>query len=77
MKFLDDSAWFLRLALQGSPGTALRVPPASGDRNQTPETRLLVKFRTFRVQSWLFEVISYSFGIIFGQKTQEHVKTNK
>ena len=24
-----------------------------------------------------FEVISYSFGIIFGQQTQEHVKTIK
>ena len=30
-----------------------------------PETRLLVKFRMFRVPNWLFEVISYSFGIIF------------
>ena len=61
----------------GSPSSRLRAPRASGDRNQTPETRLLVKFRTFRVQSWLFEVIPYSFGIIFGQKTQEHIKPIK
>ena len=49
------------------------------------EIRVLDKFRTFRIQNWLFDVISYSFGIIFGQKTQEifgqkteeHVKTIK
>ena len=36
----------------------------------------LVKFRTIRVQNLLSEVISYSFGIRFGLKTQEHVKTS-
>ena len=41
----------LRAALQGSPGCRLRVPRASGDRNQMPETRVLVQFRTFRVQN--------------------------
>ena len=41
------------------------------------KTRLLIKCRTFRVPNWHVEVISYSFGIIFGQKTQEHVKTIK
>ena len=37
----------------GSPSSRLRVPPASGARNQMPETRLLVKFRMFRFQNWL------------------------
>merc|ERR1711924_281721 len=31
-------------ARPGSPSCRLRVPPASRDRNQTPETRLLVNF---------------------------------
>ena len=39
--------------------------------------RVLVQFRTFRVQNLLFEVISKSFCIIFGQETHEHVKTIK
>ena len=45
-----------------------------------PKWRLLICFRTFRIQNLFFEVISYSFGTgvpFFGQKTQEHVKTIK
>ena len=34
-------------ALLGSPGSRLRVPPASGDRDQMPETRVLVDFACF------------------------------
>ena len=104
---------WLSVALQGSPSSHLRVPPASGDRNQMPETRLLINFARFRskteflmkflddsawfcvkksnkhcfslnsgdriqmpemrlwsnfmfrVQNLPFEVISYSFGIMF------------
>ena len=37
-----------------------------------PKWRLLVQFRTFRVQSWLVEVISYSFGIIFSARKLNH-----
>ena len=47
----------------------------SADCPDMSDFRLLVQFRMLRVQNWLFEVILYSFGIIFGQKTQEHVKT--
>ena len=75
MRYLGGQV--LWTARPSSPGSRPAVPPASGDRNQMPETRLLVQFLTFRGQSWLFEVISYSFGIIFGQKTQEHVKLSK
>ena len=40
------------------PGQALAGPDMT-------EVRVLVQFRTFRIQNLVFEVISYSFGIIF------------
>ena len=52
----------------GQPG---RVPPAAGDRNQTSENRLLVKFRTFRIQTWLVEVISGSFCMVLRGEAQK------
>ena len=39
--------------------------------------RLLIQFRTFRIQNLFFEVISYLFGILFDPKTQEKVKAIK
>ena len=53
------------------------VPHEPADRPDMSEWRVLVEFCMFLIQNWLFEVISRSFCIIFGQETHEHVKTIK
>ena len=58
------------------PAWGFSQPQETETRRQKPDF-FFSEFYTFRIQSWLLEVISCSFGIIFGKKTQEHVKTIK